>query len=46
MSEEIAWRLFQKTGKIEYYLAYKNLVNSRKEKKWKCGDYWSRRYSN
>lgn len=33
MSEEVAWRLFQKTGKIEYYLAYKKLVNNRLEKK-------------
>lgn len=33
MEKEIAWRLFQKTGKIEYYLAYKKLVNSNLEKK-------------
>ena len=30
MSEEIAWRLFVSTGKIEYYLAYKRLVEERK----------------
>lgn len=30
MSEIIAWELFKKTGKIEYYLAYKKLVNERK----------------
>ena len=30
MSEEIAWRLFEKTGKIEYYIAYKQLVKKRK----------------
>lgn len=30
MSEIVAWRLFTKTGKIEYFLAYKRLVNERK----------------
>lgn len=39
MSEEIAWRLFESTGKIEYYIAYKKLVQKRKEMKWNgCGD--------
>lgn len=33
MSEEIAWKLFESTGKIEYYLAYKRLVQERQEKK-------------
>lgn len=33
MSEEIAWRLFENTGKIEYYIAYKKIVQKRKEKK-------------
>lgn len=32
MSEEIAWRLFCMTGKVEYYMAYKKLLNERKEK--------------
>ena len=30
MSEIIEWELFKKTGKIEYYLTYKKLVNERK----------------
>lgn len=33
MNKEIAWQLFQATGKIEYYLAYKNLINNKLEKK-------------
>ena len=33
MEEEVAWRLFEKTGKIEYYIAYKKLVEKRQEKK-------------
>lgn len=32
MSELIAWELFKKTGKIEYFMAYKRLVNKRLEK--------------
>lgn len=32
MNEIIAWELFVKTGKIEYYLAYKNLINKRLKK--------------
>lgn len=31
MNEFIAWSLFKKTGKIEYYLAYKNII-SKKQK--------------
>lgn len=30
MSEIIAWELFVSTGKIEYYLTYKDLVSKRK----------------
>ena len=30
MSLEIAWKLFENTGKIEYYIAYKELVKKRK----------------
>ena len=26
MNKEILWLLFQKTGKIEYYLKYKNII--------------------
>lgn len=25
MNKELLWQLFEKTGKIEYYLKYKNL---------------------
>jgi len=32
MNEIIAWELFRKTGKIEYYLIYKDLVNKRLKK--------------
>lgn len=32
MSEIIAWELFVKTGKIEYYLIYKDIVNKRLKK--------------
>lgn len=32
MSEIIAWELFVKTGKIEYYLTYKDLLKKRLKK--------------
>ena len=25
MNKELLWKLFEKTGKIEYYLKYKNI---------------------
>ncbi len=31
--KEILWRLFEKTGKIEYYMKYKELENGRKRSK-------------
>lgn len=33
MKKELLWKLFQKTGKIEYYLKYKEeLENNKKQK--------------
>ena len=29
MKKEILWKLFEKTGKIEYYMKYKELENER-----------------
>ncbi len=33
MKKELLWNLFNKTGKIEYYLKYRELVNGDKRKK-------------
>lgn len=30
MNKELLWQLFEKTGKIEYYLKYKEVVNKEK----------------
>lgn len=29
MNKELLWQLFEKTGKIEYYLKYKNLTKEK-----------------
>ncbi len=33
MNKELLWSLFQKTGKIEYYMKYKEALNGEKGKK-------------
>lgn len=30
MNKELLWNLFEKTGKIEYYLKYKKIKNKEK----------------
>ncbi len=30
--EKLLWNLFEKTGKIEYYLKYKEITNNKKNK--------------
>lgn len=32
MKKEILWDLFKNTGKIEYYIQYKNLSNDKESK--------------
>ncbi len=32
MKKELLWNLFRKTGKVEYYMKYKELENEKKSK--------------
>lgn len=33
MDKELLWSLFMQTGKIEYYLKYREVVNGKKDSK-------------
>ena len=35
MKKELLWNLFKSTGKIEYYLKYKELVKYESDDDWK-----------